>query len=132
MKSNKMFLIIEITFIIIYMFMILFSIVIQPINMILGIICVLFLPGYNLLNVIKPRFNLIEKLGYMTIISLAIENILMFFSYIFLYNIVTTQDNPAFFFNNILLISTIQLINISLILLYELKLKTDDNTIKKI
>lgn len=110
-------LIVELILIILYLFLILFHIVILPLNIILGIICVLFLPGYNLLNILKPRFNLIEKLGYMTIISLAISNITMFFYYIFLYDVATTPDKPGFLFNAILLIEIIQIINIILILI---------------
>lgn len=119
--QNKIFIIIEILLIITYLSMILCSINISIINIILGVICVLFLPGYNLLNVIKPRFNLIEKLGYMTILSLAIANILMFFSYIFLYDIITTPEKPDFFFNDILLLSVIQLLSIIFILIKEVK-----------
>ena len=63
MKLRNSFLIIELILVIIYSFIILFSISIMYIKIILGLICVLFLPGYNLLNLIKPKFNLIQKLG---------------------------------------------------------------------
>lgn len=129
--KNKIALIIELVLIFTYSFMILFSIVFMPINIILGIICILVLPGYNLLNLIKPQFNLIEKLGYMTILSLAIENLLMFFNYMTLYDIVTTPENPEFFFNTTLLITTIQFINIILIFAKYFQ-KNDKNKIKKL
>lgn len=121
MKIDKFFLIIEIILISLYMYTIIFSILILPLNIILGILCILFLPGYNLLNLIKPNFSIIQKTGYMTIISLGLENIIMFFSYIFLYDIVTTPENPAFYFNNILLITSIQIINIVLIIINQIK-----------
>lgn len=122
MKINRDFtFFIEIVLIFIYIFIIIFSIAIQPFYLILGIICVLFLPGYNLLNLIKPQFNLIEKLGYTIILSLAIENLIMFFSYIFLYNIVTSPEFPGFIFDGILLILVIQFINIILIFIFKYK-----------
>ncbi|MFX1394278.1 MAG: hypothetical protein ACFFAH_11950, partial [Promethearchaeota archaeon] len=114
-RKNGVLLIIELVLIIIYLFIIQFSIVILPINIIFGIICVLFLPGYNLLNILKPRFNLIEKLGYMTMVSLAIDNIFMFFWYLIFYDIVTTPEEPGFIFNGNLLIISIQIINLVLI-----------------
>ncbi|GAI17225.1 unnamed protein product, partial [marine sediment metagenome] len=107
----------QILIIIIYSFMILFTIVIFPINVILGIVCNLFLPGYNLINLIKPDSGLIKKFGYMTIFSLAIANILMFFIYVIGYSIVPIGDNYGFWFWPEMVIIIIQIINISLILI---------------
>lgn len=121
MKLNKIVIIIELIIIFFYLFIIFHSLIIFPINIILGIICVLFLPGYNLLNLIKPRSKIIKKLGYMTILSLAIENIYMFFYYFLLYDIVTTPQKPGFVFNSIMLIIAFQIINLILILVNELK-----------
>jgi len=84
MNKLRFFLITELVLIIIYLFMIYNSIILFPLTLILGIISVLFLPGYNLLNLIKPQFKLFEKLGYTTILSLAIENIYMFLWYFFI------------------------------------------------
>ena len=113
MVSSKSFLILELVIIFVYLFMVLSSIVILPVKLFLGIICVLFIPGYNLLNLIKPRAKLIEKLGYTTILSLAIENIYMFFYYFLLYENIAT--NQGFIFDPILLIFSIQVINIALV-----------------
>ena len=129
----KNFAIIELVLIFCYLFIILFSIVIFPINIILGIICILFLPGYNLLNLIKPEINLIQKLGYTTIISLAIDNVIMFFYYVFLYDIFTTPSNPGFFFSEFTII-IIQFFNIIVILISlfkSLKSQTTSNLIFK-
>ena len=106
----------EIILTILYIYLFLFSIIIFPINLVIGIICILVLPGYNLLNIWKPEFDTIRKLGYSIIMSLAIENILMLFSYIFLYDLTKTKSS-GFFFNSILLLLAIQFINIILIIL---------------
>ncbi len=119
--NNRFYLIIEIALITSFLYIIIFNIVIFPLNLFLGILCVLFLPGYNLLNLIKPNFNFIAKLGYTTVVSLAIENLLMLFSYIILYDLVTTPEDRRFFFNETLLICATQIINLLIILLLELK-----------
>ncbi|MHA1492120.1 MAG: hypothetical protein ACTSRI_21025, partial [Promethearchaeota archaeon] len=119
MNIQRDFYILEIFLIFFYVLLTLFSIVLQPINLILGIICVLFLPGYNLLNLIKPHFKLIEKLGYALILSLALENILMFSMYLSVYNLVTYVKQPSFvglIYNQVLLILLIQFINLIFIL----------------
>ena len=69
MKIGRVFLLIELSFISIYYLIVQFSITIQPINLILGFFIVFILPGYNLLNIIKPDYSVIRKLGY----SLAIN-----------------------------------------------------------
>ena len=92
-----------------------------PLNLLLGIICVLFLPGYNFLSLIFSKYSRIKKLGYMIIISLAIENIFMFFCYFFLYSQVTTIQKPGFVFNQLYLILSFQLINLILIIANEFK-----------
>ena len=122
MNKIKLPVFLQIFAIILYSFMILFSIVIQPINLMLGIFCILILPGYNLLKIFKPQFNHIQKLGYLTILSLGIENVLMFFTYIFLYDLVTTPDQPNFFFNTTLLIISIQIFNIITLIINQLSL----------
>ena len=95
----KSFLIIQIFIIFLYLYLFLKSVVIFPLNLLLGIICVLFLPGYNFLSLIFSQYSRIKKLGYMIIISLAIENIFMLFSYIYFYYRVTTVLKPGFVFN---------------------------------
>ncbi len=123
MNIKRLYLVIELILIVIYSFMTLFSIVLQPINIILGFFIVFILPGYNLLNLIKPKFRFIEKLGYSIIISLAVENISMFFSYIILYNYGTYPDatSRGFIFNSTLLIASIIFINFILIIINEFK-----------
>ncbi|MEE9379448.1 MAG: hypothetical protein V3V33_15590 [Candidatus Lokiarchaeia archaeon] len=100
-----------------YLILLIFSITIQPLVIIFGLICNLFLPGYNLINLIKPRSNLIQKLGYSTILSITIENISMFFTYIILYNYTTSDDGSSngFHFNSFLIIITFQIITLILI-----------------
>lgn len=118
MKINKSIIITsEILIILIYSSLILFSLTIQPITLILGIICVLFIPGYNLIAILKPKFNLIQKIGYMTIFSLAVGNLLMLFDYIFFYDITIGNSDKPFFFNPISIIISIQIINLILIII---------------
>ncbi len=117
MKFNRYYLVLEFFIILLYLLMNLFSIIIFPINIILGFICILFLPGYNLLKLIRPNSNLIEKLGYSTFFSLAIENILMFIIYFSFFNYVQKSGRYAFIFWHELLILIIQIISIFLILL---------------
>ena len=121
MKVRRAFLIIELLLIFIYYLMVLFSIDIQPIYLILGFLNVFILPGYNLLNLLKPNYPTIQKLGYTIIISLAIENIYMFFCYIFFYNFSSSPEveTYGYIFNSSLLIQAIIIINLSLILIKE-------------
>ena len=116
MKVNKSTILTsEILVIIIYSFIIIFSLTIQPVNLILGIICVLFIPGYNLTAILKPEFKFIQKIGYMTIFSLGIGSLLMFFIYLFSYDIVTVGTSSPVFFNPISIIISIQIFNLILI-----------------
>lgn len=128
MKINThiVFLIAQLILIFYYLCTILFSIIIFPTNIVLGVICVLFLPGYNLLNLLKSKSSLIEKLGYTIILSLAIENVMMLLFYVFFYNFITWPEVPGgasigIIFNPFLLILSIQIINLILILSIELK-----------
>ena len=116
--KNKNFSI-QIILIFTYTYFINLSINLFPLNIILGLLCVFFLPGYNLLNLIKPKSNLIEKLGLVPIISLAIGNIFMFFSYLILYDFVTSSEHPGFIFDPIFLVNGIQIINLLLLILKE-------------
>ena len=117
MKFNRYYLVIEFFIILVYLLMNLFSIIIFPINLVLGFICILFLPGYNLVKLIRPNSNLMEKLGYSTIFSLAIENITMFILYVGFYDCIQKSGRYAFIFWPEFLILIIQIINISLILI---------------
>ncbi|MFX0141934.1 MAG: hypothetical protein ACFFDN_50320, partial [Candidatus Hodarchaeota archaeon] len=117
----KSFLIVQIFIIFLYLYLFLNSVLIFPLNLFLGIICVLFLPGYNLLSLIFSQYSRIKKLGYMTIISLAIENIFMIVCYGFLYYRVTTPLKPGFVFEPLYLILSFQLINLILIIANEFK-----------
>ena len=123
MKIRRVFLLFELFLISIYYFLILFSITIQPINIILGFFIIFILPGYNLIDILKPDYSLIRKLGYAIILSLAIENIFMLFSYIILYNSTTYPEviSIGFIFNSTLLITAVLIINLILILIKEYK-----------
>ncbi len=115
MNFYRRFLYIEILIVFIYWYLILFSILLQPIILILGILCTLFLPGYNFIAIIRPKSSKIEKIGYSTVLSLAIINIFMFFSYLLLYNYFS-GGNTGFKFEGIYLISSIQILNLIFIL----------------
>lgn len=117
----KSFLILQIFIIFLYLYLFLNSVLIFPLNLLLGIICVLFLPGYNFLSLMFSQYNRIKKLGYMTIISLAIENIFMIGCYCFFYSRVTTLLKPGFVFNPSYLILSFQIINLILIIANEFK-----------
>ena len=129
MKLQKSLIILEFFIIFIYLFTNLFSIIIFPINIILGFLCILFLPGFNLLNLIRPNSNLIEKLGFSTFYSLALDTIIMFIIYVGFYNYVQKSGRYAFIFWHELLIIIIQILNIVLILLniYISKNRVDGN-----
>ncbi|MFX0136208.1 MAG: hypothetical protein ACFFDN_21390 [Candidatus Hodarchaeota archaeon] len=114
MMNNKTLYYLEILIIFIHWSLILFSIIIQPLVLVLGIICMLFLPGYNLISILKPKFNFIQRWGYSTITSLTIINIFMFISYVLLFNLFT-KKTMGFHFEAIFLISSIQITNLILI-----------------
>ena len=116
MKLNRVYLLIELSLLSLYFFIILFSIHIQPINLILGFFFIFILPGYNLISILKPRFKFSEKLGYVIVLSLAIESAFMLFSYILLYNFVTIPESNTrgVIFNPIILLSSILSINLIL------------------
>ena len=117
MKLNRPYIIVEFIIIFIYLLLVLFSIVVFPINIILGFICILLLPGYNFLSLIKPNSSLLQKLGMSTIISLGIENTLMFIIYVYGYDYVNITPLYGFFFWPEMLIVIIQIISICLILI---------------
>lgn len=119
MKLNRKILFAELFLISIYYLMVLFSIIIQPINLILGFFIIFLLPGYNLLKILKPNYSIIQKLGYSIIVSLAIENVFMFFSYIFLYNYLTYPETQTvgFIFNSEILIISIISLNLIFIII---------------
>ncbi|MHA1696122.1 MAG: hypothetical protein ACTSUG_12705, partial [Candidatus Helarchaeota archaeon] len=91
------------------------------INAFLGVICILFLPGYNLLEIIKPKSTTMEKIGYIPIVSISIENILMFINYLMVFNNYTYPENDpdvifiGFKYDGWILIVLIQILNIILI-----------------
>lgn len=128
MKYKKIFLIAQILIIFIYSLMTIFSIIILPVNVILGFLCILFLPGYNLINLLKPDSDIIKKVGYATFLSLLIGNIPMFFIYVIGYSIVPIGENYGFWFWPEMVIIIIQIINIILILV---DLIINKNRIKK-
>ncbi len=115
--NNLLKTMIDCAIIIIYLILVLFSLLIFPLNIIFGIYCVLWIPGYNLLKLIKPKSNFIEKLGLAVILSIAIDNLIMFFYYLLLFDIVTTPENTAFFFNENLIIFIILSLSLFMILL---------------
>ncbi len=138
MKIRKVVLLIELVLIFIYYLMVQFSITIQPINLILGFFIIFILPGYNLLNILKPGYSIIRKLGYSIILSLAIENIFMILCYITLYNspIYPEPGIIWFKFNSTLLITVIIFINLIFIIIIEYlqfksKIKFDETTTRK-
>ncbi len=118
MKIRKVFLLIESVFISIYYLMVQFSIIIQPINLILGFLIIFILPGYNLLSILKPDYSIIRKLGYSIILSLAVENIFMILCYIIFYNspVYPEPGSIWFIFNSTLLITAIIFINLIFII----------------
>ena len=120
MRRIRTSLIIELFVVLIYLIITLFSIAVQPINLILGIICILVIPGYNLFKIFKPQSTLIQKLGYITILSLAIGNIFMFFSYLFLFDLTVLTEDTGFIFDPLMLIASIQILNLTLIVINEL------------
>ncbi|KKL87566.1 hypothetical protein LCGC14_1933440 [marine sediment metagenome] len=123
MKLRRVFLLIELVTLLIYFLMILFSVILQPLNMILGFFFVFILPGYNLVSILKPRYKFVEKLGYVVVLSLALESIIMLLSYIFLYNSLSYPESNTrgIIFNPILLISAILSINLILIFIKSIK-----------
>ncbi len=116
MKLNRVYLLIELSLLSLYFFIILFSITIQPINLILGFFFIFILPGYNLVSILKPEYKFSKKLGYMIVLSLALESVFMLFSYILLYNFASYPESTTrgVIFNPILLISTILFLNLIL------------------
>ena len=120
MRRIRTTIIIELLVILIYLIITLFSITIQPINLILGIFCILVIPGYNLLKIFKPQSTIIQKLGYITILSLAIGNIFMFFSYLFLFDLTVLTEDTGFIFDSVMLIASLQILNLTLIAINEL------------
>ena len=123
MKLKRIFLFTELFLVSIYYFMVLFSIIIQPINLILGFFFVFILPGYNLLSILKPEYKFTEKLGYVTVLSLAIESAFMLISYLLLYNFMTYPESntSGFIFDPFLLTTAIMSINLILIFIKRIK-----------
>ncbi|KKK47786.1 hypothetical protein LCGC14_3151670 [marine sediment metagenome] len=129
MSRIKSIVIVELCAILIYIIITLFSITIQPINLIFGIFCIMVIPGYNLVRIFKPQSTFILKIGYTTILSLAVVNIFMFFFYFFLYDLTFKTEDIRFFFDPILLITSLQILNLTLIVLNELILSKKSNSI---
>ena len=123
MKLNRQYLLIELLLLSFYFFIILFSITIQPINLILGFFFVFILPGYNLLSIIKPGYKFIEKIGYAIVISIALESVLMLGCYILFYNLASYPESSTkgLVFNPIILISAVLSINLILIFIKRIK-----------
>ncbi len=115
MKQSNIFPFVQGIICLIYAFFVLLNIFVFPINLILGIICIFFLPGYNLLTLIKPEAKKVEKLGLSVFFSLAIENILMFFLFVISYHFVNISGWVGYFFWEEMLIAIIQWINIGLL-----------------
>lgn len=136
MRTKFGFIIIEIAILFTYLYMFLNSIIIFPLNVILSIICLLFIPGYNLLNLIKPEADLIEKLGYTTILSIAIENIFMFFIFVIGYNdeniryISDVNRTVGFYFWYEMLIFILIMFSLVLIVLNALYYKPKERSLK--
>ena len=133
MRRIRTTLIIELFVVLTYLIITLFSITVQPINLILGILCILVIPGFNLLKIFKPQSTLIQKLGYITILSLAIGNIFMFFSYLFLFDLTVLTEGTGFIFDPIMLNASIQILNLTLIAINEiifLKKQKNKNSIE--
>lgn len=122
MSQIRIPLLIEISLIILYFLITIFSITIQPFNLILGYFIIIILPGYNLISLLKPAHNFMEKIGYAVFLSLAIESILIIISYIVLYNNFTYPESTihGFKFNSFILITSILFINLVLIIIKEL------------
>jgi len=99
-------------------------------NIILGITCVLFLPGYNILSLLKPKEDIIYKIGITFIISLAFENILMISFYLIDYDkyaLPIEGDFISFQINPNLLVYSIQAFNLVFLILNYLFINRDIN-----
>ncbi len=103
---------------ILFIFFILYQFNIFPVYLILGIVGVLFLPGYNLIKIIKPNLKFSHKLGYSSIFSLLISNLLMFAIYLVSYDLL---PGKKFFFNDQYLMILIQIFNLLFVLVYLIK-----------
>ncbi len=126
MVRLRLITIIQICIILIYLLLTFFSFAIQPIYLLLAIFCIFIIPGYNLLEIFKPHYTIIQKIGYISILSLAILNVFMFFSYLFLYDLTVSEANAGFFFNPLLLITSMQILSLILIVINEIiVLKSD-------
>jgi len=64
-------------------------------KIILGIIFLLFIPGYNLINILFPEFSIKVRLGLCSIFSLGLEILIMLIYYIV--GVSLTNSNPFFF-----------------------------------
>jgi len=87
-------------------------------KIILGIIFLLFIPGYNLVNILFPEFSIRIRLGLCSVFSLGLEVLIMLIYYIV--GVSFTNSNPFFFDINILVI-LFSILSILLILIYFFK-----------
>ncbi|MHA1292958.1 MAG: hypothetical protein ACTSQJ_09850 [Promethearchaeota archaeon] len=87
----------------------------------------LFLPGFNLINILKKDFSLLRKIGYSIITSLAFENTLLFIIYFLFYTPLTWPDDTSYgpfigvIFSPFKLNMSISLLNIFLLLILKIK-----------
>lgn len=119
MSKIRSQIILQICVVFLYLNITLLSITIQPINLILGILCILVIPGYNLIEILKPQSTIIQKIGYIIVLSLAIVNVFMFFTYLFLYDFSVLTEDGGYIFNLISLIVSLQILNLVLIVINE-------------
>lgn len=130
---NKRIILTELVLVLIYTLVLLLNLYnFYLIYIFLGIVCVLFIPGYNILEFFNGDLNIMTKIGYSTIISIGIENLLFFFSYMIFYNCFLPTNGLVFFYNNKILIIVIQLINFLLISANFYKEYKDEKTEDKI
>jgi len=80
----------------------------------LGIIFLLFIPGFNLVNILFPEFSIIIKLGLCSIFSLGLEILIMIIYYILG---VSLPTSIPFFFNINILVIIFSILSVLLILI---------------
>ncbi len=132
MRLKTLFFYIQIPILLVYSLIIGFSLNLTILKVFFGVVCILFLPGLNLIKTIKPKTSFFLKIGYSTILSLTIENIIMFLAYLIFYDQTTTLENPSFFFKEKLLIFSILIFTCFLIIFQLLKNKNLKKDLAKV
>ena len=118
LEKKWIFLIIQFLCIFSYLFVFFGNFNILFLKIILGIIFLLFIPGYNLINILFPEFSIKVRLGLCSVFSLGLEVLIMLIYYIV--GVSLPNSNPFFFDINILVI-LFSILSVLLILIYFFK-----------